>query len=221
MLDNCKLVGQYQRKADFENVLSGSDMLYRESKINEHTGQRFEIFDFGSLTLVANPQENRVTIKNSLTTFLKGNNYTNLTYSDLLFVVDVLSDAMHLQRCELKFSNLEFAVNVETPLAPYEYFSRFISLRQSPFYFLSPPPGFSKPLEKMCSLQQYNVKFYDTAKWHKLFGINLLKSEIVFKRMEKVAGVLKCAKRQPITLADLIEKPNLEALGNHKWTTSN
>ena len=191
MFDNGRWTAHYQSKEELTKALTNSnDIRYCETKQHTHTGQHFDIFDLRNLKIIAHQNEAKLSINNSLTTFLKGNNHQNISLPDLVFIRNYLSETLSVRPEKLIPNSLEFAVNVETPLPPFDYFSRFQSLRLNPFYYLKPPPG-SKPLERYCTFQQYTVKCYDTAKWHGLTGRNLLKFETVFHRMEKIKAITK------------------------------
>lgn len=206
MFDNCSLVAHYSHRTELENVLAEFD--FRKTFKHKYTGQEFHFFDFEGLSIKVDFLTNKLTLSKSLTTFYKGNNYSNITYSELLFVAEYLSEVLRKKPDEIIPRKIEFALNVETPLAPFEYFSRFQSLKLKPFYFVKPPPGFAKPLECACSMQQYTVKYYDTAKWHRLTGINLLKNEIVFYKMKKIERILNCS---DLSLAKIIERDSISS----------
>ena len=219
MIDNGKYTIHYSSREEIQEILLNPSISFDRIATNPHTGEKIHLHNFKNLSLRVNFRLCKINFTGSLTTFCKGNNYTNLTLSELKTAIECISEVLKKKSGEIIAHRFEFAVNIETPLSPFDYFSRFHSLKLKPFYYLHPPPGFTRPLEAYCSLQQYTIKFYDTAKWHKLYGVNLLKYEINFKKTEKANRILRKDTGESLTLATLAEEVSIKALEKFSLTT--
>lgn len=212
MIDNGKYTIHYSSLEEIEKVLFNPSISFDRVATNTHTGEEIYLHRFRNLTLAVNFRLCKINVTGSLTTFHFGNNYTNLSYTDLVEVINEICETLCKQPHEITVHRFEYSLIIRTPLQPSSYIDYFLTYKKKEFYKQIPPAWSAKPLLSFCSLQQFVVKFYDTAKWHKLPGVKLLKYEVRFTRAEKILSILK--KSGSLTIAHLMEEGNLLLLGN-------
>lgn len=211
MIDNGKYTTHYSSSDEIERVLSNPQISFDRIATNKHTGEKIYLHNFRNLTLGVNFRLCKINITGSLTTFCKGNNYTNLSFSEIQKVIHLISETLQREPHEILISRIEFSLIIKTPLQPSTYIENLLTYKKKNFYNQIPPTWSAKPLLSFCSLQQFVIKFYDTAKWHKLPNVNFLKYEIRFTRSEKVLSILK--NEGPLTLAHLLTEGSFKSLG--------
>jgi len=212
MIDNGKYTTHYNSPEEIERVLSHSQISFDRIATNKHTGEEIHLHNFRNLTLGVNYRLCKVSVTGSLTTFCKGNNYTNISFSETVKIIETICDTLKKDPDEILIHRIEYSLIIKTPLQPCTYIENLLSYKKKRFYNQIPPAWSAKPLLSFCSLQQFVIKFYDTAKWHKLPNVNFLKYEIKFTRAEKVLSILK--KKSPLTFAHLLAEESFLALGN-------
>lgn len=211
MIDNGKYTIHYRTPGEIEQVLLNPSISFDRIATNTHTGEKIHLHQFRNLTLGVNYRLCKINVTGSLTTFCKGNNYTNLSISELVEVLTTLHQTFNKEAHEIIVHRFEYSLIIKTPLQPCTYIGHLLSYKKKEFYKQIPPSWSAKPLLSFCGLQQFIIKFYDTAKWHKLPSVKLLKYEIKFTRSEKALSILK--KKGVLTFADLLVEDNLQAFG--------
>jgi len=212
MIDNGKYTIHYRSPGEIEKVLLNPSISFDRIATNSHTGEKIHLHQFRNLTLGVNYRLCKINVTGSLTTFSKGNNYTNLSFVELVEVLTTMCQTLHKEPHEITVHRFEYSLIIKTPLQPCSYLNYLVSYKKKEFYKQIPPAWSAQSLLSYCSLQQFVIKFYDTAKWHKLPSVKLLKYEIRFTRAAKVLSILKREGR--LSFADLLVEDNLQALGN-------
>lgn len=212
MIDNGKYTIHYRSPGEIEKVLLNPSISFDRIATNSHTGEKIHLHQFRNLTLGVNYRLCKINVTGSLTTFSKGNNYTNLSFAELVEVLTVMCQTLHKEPHEITVHRFEYSIIIKTPLQPCTYIGHLLSYKKKEFYKQIPPAWSAKPLLSFCGLQQFIIKFYDCAKWHKLPSVKLLKYEIKFTRSEKALSILK--KKGVLTFADLLVEDNLQAFGS-------
>lgn len=212
MIDNGKYTTHYGSPGEIEKVLLNPCISFERIAINTHTGEEVHLHHFRNLTLGVNYRLCKISVTGSLTTFCKGNNYTNLSFPELSEAIKAICETLHKEPHEIRVHRFEYSLIIQTPLQPVTYIANLISYKKKEFYRQLPPAWSAKPLLSFCGLQQFIIKFYDTAKWHKLPQVKLLKFEIKFTRSEKALSILK--KDRPLTLSHFLEEDSFRLFGN-------
>lgn len=212
MIDNGKYTIQYRSLEEIEKVLLNPCISFDRIATNTHTGEKVHLHNFRNLTLTVNYRLCKISVTGSLTTFSKGNNYTNLPFTEMVEVVETLCHTLNKEPHQIKVHRFEYSIIIKTPLQPSTYIDYFLSYKKKEFYRQIPPAWSSKPLLSFCGLQQFIIKFYDTAKWHKLPQVKLLKFEIKFTRSEKALSILK--QNRPLTFSHFLLEDSFRLFGN-------
>lgn len=212
MIDNGKYTTQYRSLEEIEKVLLNPSISFDRIATNTHTGEKVHLHKFRNLTLTVNYRLCKISVTGSLTTFRKGNNYTNLPFTEMVEVVEALCHTLHKEPHQINVHRFEYSLIIKTPLQPCTYIDYFLSYKKKEFYRQIPPAWSAKPLLSFCGLQQFIIKFYDTAKWHKLPQVKLLKFEIKFTRSEKALSILK--QGRPLTFSHFLQHDSFRLFGN-------
>lgn len=212
MLDNGKYTIHYSTREELHHVLGNPSISFQQVRTNTHTGEKVHLHSFRNLTLAVNYRLLKVNLTGSLTTFVKGNNYSNLTFSELSQAITTISETLNTRPEHITIHRLEYSLIIKTPLQPSTYLGYLLSYKKKEFYKQIPPAWSAKPLLSFCGLQQFVIKFYDTAKWHKLPSVKLLKYEIRFTRAEKILSIIN--QSGPLTFAHLLNQSHLLLIGN-------
>lgn len=220
MIDRCKCTINYPNEEEANKVLSQKDFVWQKETVSKYTNEPIHQFGLKNMRIRYFPASNEIRFENSIHKLRHENNYCDFTFSEIEQTTNFLSDTFEKRADEMRIKNFEFALTVNTREQPKFYFDKFISIRMKPFYYLPPPYNHSEPLEKYCPLTQYNVKFYDTGKWNGIKGENLFKSEISFKKMQRVYCLTgRNSIRTPITISDFTDKRFLDAMATFHFKT--
>ena len=147
---------------------------------------------------------NKVKVSGSLHKFYYGNNYTFFTKSDIKQAVKKFCELFLIEPNDptLRFTLLEFAVNIPTDFLPLEYAKRMLMYNNVEFNISKPKNRSAKRYGMICNLTDNDLKFYDKylqtilcckgsseekQQLRKIFADNnLLRFEIVYKRVNKM-----------------------------------
>jgi hypothetical protein len=220
MIDNCKGIIFYESEEEATKVFDNPFFVHQRKGISKFTGEPIHFFELLNLRVRYYPMSKKVRFENSIHKLRHDNNYCDFTFSQLNETCNFISDSFEKNMKEIMIQNFEFALIIETEQQPEFYFNRFMNLRLKPFYDMPPPPNIAKPIERFCPFNQYTIKFYNAGKWNNLKGVNLLKEEIQFKKMNRVYEITGRSKQHsPITILDFTHKPFLDSMANFHLST--
>lgn len=138
--------------------------------------------------LLLTVSENEIIISNSLHKFIKGNNYSDLKFTEIIKAIKEIEVITGIKSDRFMIKKLEFALNIETPLPAYRYLEQFSDYK-------------GKEYDKMRAIAfwygikffftEYCVKIYDKTKLIKLkdkvsIQKNILRFEIQYTRSRKI-----------------------------------
>lgn len=220
MIDRCKCNINYQRAEEIDRILSRTDFIWQKEYVSNYSKEPIHLFELKNMKVRYFPLSNEIKFENSIHKLRHTNNYCDFSISEIVETTEFLSDTFEKRTDEINVRGFEFALIVNTPEKPKFYFDKFISIRSKPFFYLPPPYNQSEPLEKYCPFTQFNVKYYDTGKWNGVKGGNLLKGEIVVKKMQKIYALTgRNSLRSPITISDFTDKRFLDTMANFHLKT--
>lgn len=214
MIDYAKLKIPFTDTNHVERVLASPNLEF-ETETKTRNGVTVLTFDFIGMRLKLFEGGGFGYLENSLHKFWHGNNTGNFTRSELELATTAICDTFQTDPSNIAFTGkLEIGINIETDdTNPVDLMKSFSSYRLKPFYPITPPPNFSKPLEYICTGINRNIKFYDTGTYNKTGGNNL-RYEHVYRKQQGVYDILKLSSRYPLTLEGICERGTFEALGN-------
>jgi hypothetical protein len=183
-----------------------------------------QLIEFGKLTLIENRckkdfhvkdfrcekdnllftlTQSQLIVSNSLHKYLKGNNYSGFSYSELLKSVKNIEVLTGIPAEEFHITKFELAINITTPQRPLEYVES-IGDYKGREYDKMRVGGFWHGVKYM--LTDYSVKIYDKTeeirRREKIdIGMNILRFEIQYSR-KRQSSLIK-------TLADFRDKEKL------------
>lgn len=152
---------------------------------------------------------NWLDITGSLTKYQYGENYSNLTYSDLCTAIDDLANTVNKQPYELNLRSFEFGLNIHMfeNLKAIELKDLAFNYKKSFFESIESNNKDPVSIGKRCRLQQYDIKIYNKSIEYDL-PFDLLRIEIKVKRMKWVKHL------EIKTLEDLRDIEKLDELKN-------
>lgn len=208
MLDNIKIVaplneiGKLRQDGDGFTYLGKLKLAPVIDKRYYNISKHQTIFENLLITI----DDSEISISNSLHKLVKGNNYSDFTFSELLKAIELIEDITGIAAKEFTLKKLEFALNIETSKPAYKYLEMFSDFK-------------GKEFDKMrwgafwygikYFFTEYALKVYDKTEFAKrkdgeTTGKNILRFEIQYNRQRKIPIVK--------TLSDLKNSENLKAL---------
>ncbi len=193
MIDNirsaAKQVGLFpmeKNKPEFLNIGLLKFILVKSLK-------NFEIVKYQcaykNLLLTLNEKELIVT--NSLHKLMKGNNYSDFRFSELISAVNEIENITGISASEFKIRKLEFAINITVPIQAADYLTKFSDYKGREF-------------DKMRNnhlwygikyiFTEYSLKIYDKSKQVKIadridINQNILRFEVVYNCQRKLTAI--------------------------------
>lgn len=150
-------------------------------------------------------ESNRIEIRGSLHSYLKGENFSDFTFSELIDCLKDLEQKFGIKSNEARISNLEFGVNLNTGFNPHEFCSNLIAYKGEPFSKMRTSAR-NISIGKENVFSQYAIKIYSKSLQYTKEE-NILRIENSVKRMKYLSEV-------GIThLSDLTDKSKIKALG--------
>ena len=132
-------------------------------------------------------------------------NANDFTFFDLQNVISELQQKFNIDPKTSVLRNIEFGVNINTPVEAKEVLKNLVSYGSTPFVMLKIQ---AETLGKVISKQQYKLKVYNKGKQYKQPTINLLRYEVSVKKM------IFLQKHGIKTLADLQDSSKINPLGS-------
>lgn len=173
------------------------------SKFSNKTGEEImRTAEFRHLKIVIYPS-GTVVIRGSLHKYLKDENYSDFSHTELIKCINDLSEKLGFNPAEAQIQNLEFGVNINTLFNPFAFCESVIVHRQLPFNKFQ---SRGMQIGFQCERSQYSLKVYDKGKQY-IKHENRLRFEI---KTYKMAIIRKTG---ITTLADLFNKKSLALLG--------
>jgi hypothetical protein len=147
-------------------------------------------------------------IENSIHKLLHGNNYSLMTYSDLVEITNMLLDYFELSETEMYVRGFEFGLNIPVDMPAIDLIKNFHSYKKQEFCILKRKGTL---YGKKALLDEYNVKVYDKSlQVYKCENIklnkNILRIELDLNHKRKRHGIL--------TVKDMVDPKKLELLYN-------
>lgn len=103
----------------------------------------------------------RLQIAGSLHKFIKGNNYSLLTYEEAMRALIELSEYVGISLERFVVSQMELGLNISMDKTIGKYLELPHSYKGHPFIYMSPLKGTSQLKGCKCVLSEYTIKFYD------------------------------------------------------------
>lgn len=208
MLDNIKIVaplnGFNELKRDREGFLYLGKLKLAPviDKRYYHISKYQTIVE--NLLITINDSE--ISVSNSLHKLIKGNNYSDFTFLELLNAIEIIEDITGISSNEFRLKKLEFAINIETSKPAYEYLETFSDFKGKEYDKMR-WGGFWYGIKYFFT--EYALKVYDKTEFAKrkdkeIADKNILRFEIQYNRQRKIPIVN--------TLSDLKKIENLKAL---------
>jgi hypothetical protein len=205
-------------KIDVPNLLGAewlsNDLLEFFTYTSAKTGELLDgsqAANYWGLTFVITtsnkpPRVNYCSVRGSLHKYFnKGNHNANdFTFNDLQEVLKDLQIKFNIAPKDTILRNVEFGVNIKTPISVKEVLNNLVAHGNAPFGSLKVD---GMQLGKFIGKQQYRAKVYDKGKQYNRPENNLTRIEFAVKKMKYL---------QPYgitTLADLQDSDKVQALG--------
>lgn len=132
--------------------------------------------------------------------YSSGENWNDFPFNKIYIGINSLCEVLKLTPNECIISNIEFGVNVETPVNPNKLLNNLICYKYTPFQAMKSKNG---SLGFECYLKQYGVKIYSKKKQYGLVN-NILRIEVKVIKMQKLPFIK--------SLQDLLILNNLKLL---------
>lgn len=149
----------------------------------------------------------KIQLSNSIHKFYKGNNYTDLPFSELVEAIKIICDKFQTEAKRWEIKQLEFGFNIITPKPAKEYLDLFLEYKKIEFVKVFKA---NVCYERKCYLTEYNIKVYDKyfdTKIKESIKIpeNTLRIEVCYTRKRKLPVGIKY-------LSDLIDRNKFKEL---------
>lgn len=152
----------------------------------------------------------KIFISNSLHKFLKGNNYSDFSYSEIIESIDLIEEITGIKATEFSVSKLEFGLNIPIKMN-IDTILKCIKTYKKRYAFKDMDKG-SKTYGKNCELSEYKIKMYN-----KTFQVktvdkitipeNILRFEIVYYKNRIIPNIRTLEDlRNPQKLLGLVER---------------
>jgi hypothetical protein len=187
---------------------------------NEYTpifSQKNDVYAYkatdGNLLIRLVPHDGKVVIENSLHKYYHENNSGDFYLSDIVKVVNYLSNKFKFKSSEAVIKKIEFGVNIQTELVKH-VLKGLLTSKQQTYY---PMIWKNKEYGKKCEFNQYRLKAYNKAIEVKIHNKVSLPTETIRweKAVVRMAHLHQRATPIPIyTLADIIDPDKLKYLAD-------
>lgn len=224
MIDNVPIIIDIKLPNNFWNYNKKKKYLKREFKgyeflpmFNSRTKEVTKFYrDFDNLRFEI-LRGDRLKISNSWHKLLKGNNYSDFTYSNLIDSIQIIESILDISLRKAKILKLEYGVNLD--FVPVLVYNSWLSLRTKNFKTIE---ANNKIYGRKFDLTDYSIKCYNkllVAKKLKeildedldMIPDDITRIEVKVKHMKHLH---KRKKPLPIvTVSDLMKKDNLVMLG--------
>jgi|SRR2546428_6886455 len=166
------------------------------------------IVNWQNLRLTYYPNQRKLVLMNSLHKFYMAElgdvrqpiNWNDFTLWNMEVIKNYLTEVFQVDAKNFEIhSILEFGLNVETIIKPFDIINRYQSYSgTNDFFTVSPRKG--KPIQRESCLTDWKIKTYDKGQQAQLSFKNILRYEIVVQQLRKMRQVLKM---ESITLEDM------------------
>lgn len=228
MIDNlksaAKQVGLFPMEDEKPNFITIKQLKFTGIR----SLKNFEIIkyqcQYKNLLLTLNERELIVT--NSLHKLIKGNNYSDFRFSELMSAVNEIESITGISASEFKIRKLEFAINITVPIQATDYLTKFSDYKGREF-------------DKMRDNQlwygikyiftEYCLKIYDKSRQVKIadridINQNILRFEVVYNSIRKLSTINNLAELKDLKkinqlfsqFISIIKKIN--CIGNEDFT---
>jgi hypothetical protein len=151
-------------------------------------------------------------VKGSLHAFGKGNNFSDISFSELIEAADKLNQALGLPPDRLQVQTMEAGMNIPMPEDAKPFLQSLIRFKKAPFKELESPIPYAL---FRAALTEYNVKLYNKSRYEALYGIHLLRYELQFKKSRAINRAVGLPEKYSLLLADVVEESVLHPLSNY------
>ncbi len=228
MIDNVKSAAKQIGLFPSEEVKPDFIFIKQLKFMGIRSLKNFEIVkyqcQYKNLLLTLNERELIVT--NSLHKLIKGNNYSDFRFNELISAVNEIEKITGIPASEFKIRKLEFAVNITVPIQATDYLSKFSDYKGREF-------------DKMRDnklwygikyiFTEYSLKIYDKSKQVKIadridINQNILRFEVVYNCQRKLTAIdnlsdLKDVKKISVLFNQFISMiKRINCIGNEDFT---
>lgn len=220
MLDNLKIVASFDDFDLLQKDNSGFIYFGKLRLVPVIDKRHFHITKHQTVieNLLFTITENEIIITNSLHKFIKGNNYSDFTFSELLYAIELIEDITGVNANVFIIKKMEFAINIETPQPAYQYLERFSSFKGKEFDKMR-IGAFWYGIKYFFT--EYNLKIYDKSELTKRIDKekidkNILRFEIQYNRIRKIPIVNNLSELKDPEILKAIFKEFIETIENIK-----
>lgn len=211
MLDNLKIVASFNDFVLLQKDNSGFIILGKLRFVPVIDKRYFHITKYQTVieNMLFTLTENELSITNSLHKFIKGNNYSDLTFSELLNAIEQIEEITEINAKEFIIKKLEFAINVITPHPAHQYLERFSNFKGREYDKMR-IGAFWYGIKYFFT--EYCLKIYDKSELIKRkdkenINKNILRFEIQYNRSRKIPIVNNLSElKDPAILKEIFKE---------------
>ena len=211
MLDNLKIVASFSDFNLLQKDNSGFIYLGKLILVPVIDKRYYHITKYQTVieNLLFTITENEIIITNSLHKFIKGNNYSDLTFSELLNAIELIEEITGINAKEFIIKKLEFAINVITPNPAHQYLERFSNFKGREYDKMR-IGAFWYGIKYFFT--EYCLKIYDKSELIKRkdkenINKNILRFEIQYNRSRKIPIVSNLSElKDPAILKEMFKE---------------